>query len=63
MYKVLTEIGIIAKYADTQIETIEEAEARAEIYAAQGYIVEIRDEETEETVRLYNAESDEEEEV
>jgi hypothetical protein len=56
MYKVLTDIGIIAKYRDTGIETIEEAEAIAEEYAARGYVVEIRDGETEEPVKLYNVE-------
>lgn len=60
MYKVLTDIGIISQYRDTGIETIEEAEAIAEEYAARGYVVEIRDEDTEEPVKLYNAEEEEE---
>lgn len=55
MYTVLTDIGIIAQYRDTGIETIEEAEAIAEEYAASGRVVEIRDEETDESVKLYNA--------
>jgi hypothetical protein len=59
MYKVLTDIGIIAQYRDTGIETIEEAETIAEEYAAQGYIVEIRDEDTDDSVKLYNVSEEE----
>ena len=59
MYNVLTDIGIIAQYRDTNIETIEETETIAKEYAAQGYTVEIRDEKTGETVKLYNVEEDE----
>lgn len=58
MYTVLTDIGIISQYQDTGIETIEEAEAIAEVYAAQGYVVEIRDEETGDTEKLYNVDEE-----
>lgn len=59
MYTILTDIGIIAQYRDTNIETIEEAETIAEEYAARGYEVEIRDGETGDTVKLYNIKEDE----
>ena len=59
MYNILTDLGIISQYRDTNVETIEEAEIIAEEYAAQGYIVEIRDEETGEAVKLYNVEEEE----
>lgn len=58
MYTVLTDIGIISQYQDTGLETIEEAEAIAEAYAAQGHVVEIRDEETGDSVKLYNADKE-----
>lgn len=52
MYKVLTEAGIFSEYTDRNIETLEEAEARARAYFAQGHDAEVRDEETEESMIL-----------
>ena len=58
MFKILTDIGIISQYRDTGINTIEEAKSIAQEYAALGYTVEIRDEETDESVTLFNVKED-----
>lgn len=60
-YKVLTDIGIIAQYSDTGIEELEDARERARMYFAQGYTVEIRDEETEESIEVMARDEDEDE--
>lgn len=54
MYSVITDIGIIS-ITDTGIETIEEAEAKAREYFAQGRTVEIRDEESGDEIRVFKS--------
>lgn len=56
MYDVFTEIALLDA---RNIEDLEDAYEVAEHFAAQGHTVEIRDAETDETVKLYNADDDE----
>lgn len=56
MYNVFTEIALLDA---RNIEDLENADEIAERFAAQGHTVEIRDAETDETIKLYNAEDDE----
>jgi hypothetical protein len=51
MFSIYTDLGVIARYADTSI-TLEAAMERARMYEAQGRVVEIRDDETGETAYL-----------
>jgi hypothetical protein len=56
MYNVFTEIALLDA---RNIEVMEDAYEIAERFAAQGHTVEIRDAETDETIKLYNADEDE----
>jgi len=56
MYNVFTEIALLDA---RNIEDLEDACEIAEQFAAQGHTVEIRDADTDETVKLYNADEDE----
>lgn len=51
MYNIFTETEL---HNTCNVETIEEAREIAEQYAVQGHEVEIRDNETGETIALYN---------
>lgn len=53
MYNVFTEIALLDS---RNIEALEDADEIAERFAAQGHTVEIRDAETDETIKLYNVE-------
>ena len=56
MYNVFTEIALLDA---RNIEALEDAYEIAERFASQGHTVEIRDVETDETIKLYNVEEDE----
>ena len=56
MYNVFTEIALLDA---RNIEALDGAYEIAERFAAQGHTVEIRDADTDETVKLYNVEDDE----
>lgn len=56
MYNVFTEIALMDA---RNIEALEDACEIAERFAAQGRTVEIRDAETDETIKLYNIDDDE----
>lgn len=53
MYNVFTEIALLDA---RNIEALEDAHEIAVRFAAQGHVVEIRDAETDETIKLYNVE-------
>lgn len=53
MYNVFTEIALLDARS---IESLEGAYEIAELFAAQEHTVEIRDAETDETIKLYNVE-------
>ena len=55
MYDIFTEIPLMEARG---IDSLEDARRIAERYAAQGHQVEIRDEETGETVALYNCDEE-----
>ena len=56
VYNVSTEIALLDA---RNIEALEDAYEIAERFAAQGHTVEIRDAETDETIKLYNVDDDE----
>lgn len=56
MYNIFTEIAMLDA---RNIETLEDAYNIAEKFATCGHTVEIRDAETDETIKLYNVEEDE----